>query len=105
MRDREGTERQLTELALRIKGPAIFARAWSRVLREEERAQLGGDMEKCYEQEPRILVHLKNLRGYSDAKGVVEVAYWCGLMHPAKRRRLLEDIEVFGLEGGDNARD
>jgi len=84
----------IIEARLRLRGPECFMRFWDIVLTPQERDQLGGDVEVCYERNRFPANHLAPLRGWSAEHAIVEIAYRIGLLTQLNYEWLLREIGV-----------
>jgi hypothetical protein len=76
---------------LRVKAEVSAARLWERVLSEEDRQRLGGDLETCYRQLSTVGMWMK-LRGVSQARAVADLAHELGFLDQTNYRWLLREI-------------
>ena len=77
---------------LRVKGTAPALRLWHRVLTEEERRRLGGDLEAAYERDRGAVGMWMRLRGVSVPRAVVDVAVRIGFLDADTGRQLLRAL-------------
>lgn len=76
---------------LRIKAAISADRLWQRVLTEEERQRLGGDLEACWRRLSTAGMWME-LRGVSRERAVIEVAGELGFLTESNARWLLREI-------------
>jgi hypothetical protein len=94
---------ELTTQALRVEPWVSADRLWTRVLTEEDRQCLGGNLEECY---PRLGTAgmWMELRGVSAERAVIEVARELGFLTEQTAQWLLREVgeEVPGQSSPDH---
>jgi hypothetical protein len=71
----------INESSLRIKGSSNYVQFWERVLTDRERVQLGGDVDKCAENQPSSMNLLCELREcWSRERAIIEIAHSLGYL-------------------------
>jgi len=86
--------RVVTELEtqyLRVKAAVSAADLWERVLSDQDRQQLGGDMQKCYRELGTVGMWM-NLRGVSQARAIADLAMNLGFANQTTYQWLLREI-------------
>lgn len=76
---------------LRVKSPAAALRMWERLLTEQDRKRLGGDLEKAYRAHSTAGMWMR-LRGVSLERAVVDLAYGLGFLTESTRDWLLREL-------------
>jgi hypothetical protein len=76
---------------LRLKAAASAARVWERVLSEQDRQSLGGDLNTCWRQLSTVGMWMK-LRGVSQPRAIAELAHKLGFIDQTSYQWLLREI-------------
>ena len=82
---------ELDGLYLRVKSPTAALRMWERMLSEEDRQRLGGDVENAWMKGGAVEMW-RQLRGVSYARAVIDIAYGTGFLDLPTRDWLLREI-------------
>lgn len=77
---------------LRVKGTAPALRLWHRVLTEEDRRRLGGDLEEAYARHKGAVGMWVKLRGVTVPRAVVAVAIAIGFLDAGTGQALLRAL-------------
>ncbi len=75
----------------RIAPQAEFARFWDIVLSDEQRQELGDDVDTCFERHPFSAIHLAKLKNCSTERAIVEIAYRLQHLSLVDYERLVKD--------------
>jgi hypothetical protein len=82
---------QLRTQFLRIKAAVSAERLWTRLLTEEDRNRLGGNLEECYSKRGTAGMWME-LRGVSAERAVIEVARELSFLDEPTAKWLLREI-------------
>lgn len=85
-------QQTLAELRVRIRGSTFARDVWHRLLTSSDRKQLGGDLESAWKKYRSIVKIWMEVRGVSEPRAIVDVAYGIGLLATAHRDWLLKEI-------------
>ena len=64
----------LGEVELCLRGSTIYKMAWDVAFTADDREKLGGDVVKCREQHPNLIILYMNVRGVSQYRATIELA-------------------------------
>ncbi len=72
----------INESRMRIRGYQAYVRFWERVLTNEERERLGGDVEICFYNDKNTARILSGLRDWTTERSVIEIAFRLNFLSP-----------------------
>lgn len=84
-------QQRIRDLSVDLKGGRIAKAVWNRLLTVDDRAELGGNLERAYELHKTGIGLWQKARGVSVVRAIIDVAHGLGLLDEATQAWLLRE--------------